>query len=231
MNWLTRSHWSELSVWARYQSQYCLPHTAVSHKWGCEDHEISSVFGRERKGPSDFTAGEFHLCLQISFKGPWVILLRSAQHDNDTMPQMSVLEASYPPWNNLTLSNSGRTRGSGCKLEEGRLMLDVRRKFFTQSVVRHWHSCPWKLWVPPPWRCSRLGWMGPWQPKLMGGSWPKVGSCNQVNFKVPSNPSHSMILHFCDSILQWFYEPLSLLVPSHWISLNPSIPYFANGKI
>lgn len=55
------------------------------------------MFGRERKGPSDFTAGEFHLCLQISFKGPWVILLRSAQHDNDTMPQMSVLEASYPP--------------------------------------------------------------------------------------------------------------------------------------
>ena len=138
----------------------------------------------------------------------------------------NVCSRSILPWNHLTLSNSGRTRGSGCKLEEGRLMLDVRRKFFTQR-----HSCPWKLWFPPPWRCSRLGWMGPWQPKLMGGSWPKAGSCNQVNFKVPSNPSHSMILHFCDSILQWFYEQLSLLVPSHWISLNPSIPYFANGKI
>ena len=51
----------------------------------------------------------------------------------------NVCSRSILPWNHLTLSNSGRTRG--CKLEEGRLMLDVRRKFFTQWIVRLFSVC------------------------------------------------------------------------------------------
>jgi len=49
-----------------------------------------------------------------------------------------------------SMALSGRTRGNGLKLKEGRFRLDVRGKFFPMRVVRCCNSCPERLWLPRP---------------------------------------------------------------------------------
>jgi len=78
-----------------------------------------------------------------------------------TLEQLPVPEGVYRKDGEVLFTRvcSDRTRGNGSKLKEVRFRLDIRKKFFTMRVGNTGPGCPEKLWLPPPWNCSRPGWM------------------------------------------------------------------------
>ena len=95
----------------------------------------------------------------------------------------------------FTRAWSDRTRGTGLKLEKGRLRLAVRKKLFTVRFVRPWPRLPREAVAAPSLAVfkarldgalSNLGW---WKMSL-----PMAGCWNEMIFKDLSNPNRSVIL-------------------------------------
>jgi len=70
--------------------------------------------------------------------------LEKRRLQGDLRPAFQYLKGAYRKDGEglFTRVCSDRTRGDGSKLKEGRFRLDIRKKFFTMRVVKHWHRLP-----------------------------------------------------------------------------------------
>jgi len=60
----------------------------------------------------------------------------------DLIVSFQYLKGAYKQKGDLlyTWSVSARTRGNNFKLQDGRFRSDIKKKFFTQEVMRHWNA-------------------------------------------------------------------------------------------
>jgi len=65
---------------------------------------------------------------------------------------------------------SDRTRGNDSKLKEGRFRLDIRKKFFTMRVVKHWNRLPREAVAAPSLEVFKASLDGALSNLLMAGA-------------------------------------------------------------
>jgi len=67
--------------------------------------------------------------------------LEKRRLQGDLTAALQYLEGAYEKHGDRLYSRvcCDRTRGNGFKVKKGRFRLDVRKKFFTMRVLKHWH--------------------------------------------------------------------------------------------
>jgi len=85
-----------------------------------------------------------HLCYEERLRALGLFSVEKSRLQEDLTAAFQYLKWAYKKDGDKLISRacSDRTRGNGFKLKEGRFRLDIRKKFFTMRVVKHWNRLP-----------------------------------------------------------------------------------------
>jgi len=105
-------------------------------------------YGAVGAGPeeaAEMIRGLEHLCCGERLRELGLFSLEKRRVQGDLIVAFQLIKGAHKKDGEsfFTRACSDRTRGDSFKpLKEGRFRLDVRKKFFTLRVVRHWHRLP-----------------------------------------------------------------------------------------
>jgi len=134
-----------------------------------------------------------HLSYEQKLRELGLFSLEERKLRGDLIAAFQYLKGAYEKDGDRLFSRAccDRTRGNGFKLKECRFRLDLKKKFFTKRVVKHWKRLPREVVDAPSLETfkARLdGALSNLVPAHCRRGWTRCP------LRVPSNPDNYMIL-------------------------------------
>ncbi|KFQ78503.1 hypothetical protein N337_11024, partial [Phoenicopterus ruber ruber] len=119
--------------------------------WSPQHRKDTDLLERVQRRATKMIRGMEHLSYEDRLRELGLFSLEKKRLTGDLIVAFQYLKGAYKKDGEKLFRRAccDRTRGNGFKLKEGRYRLDIRKKFFTMRVVKHWNRLPREVADPP----------------------------------------------------------------------------------